>query len=85
MAIFNVRRAITPKAGKPELRFMCSALRLIVLYICVNFRENISKGFQLTEWTRVHGRNGYVQCLKGSNSESRQTKSYSSCVLHVVS
>ena len=40
---------------------MCSACHLIVLYICVNFRENISKGFQLTEQTQVHGRNGYVQ------------------------
>ena len=28
------------KVGKPELRFMCSASRLIVLYICVKFGEN---------------------------------------------
>ena len=32
-----VQRAITPKAGKQELRFICSASRLIVLYICMNF------------------------------------------------
>ena len=31
----------------------------MVLYICVNFHENISNGFQLTEQT--HGGNGYVQ------------------------
>ena len=40
---------------------MCSARRLIVLYINVKFRENISNCFQLTKRTRVHGRNGYVQ------------------------
>ena len=31
MAMFNVRRAITPKVGKPELQFMSSACRLIEL------------------------------------------------------
>ena len=29
-----VQRAITPKVGYPELRFMCSARRLMVLYMC---------------------------------------------------
>ena len=53
---------------------MCSACRLILLYICVKFHENISNCFQITEWTRVHGRNGYVQCSKGSNSNSRQIR-----------
>ena len=42
MAMFNVQRAITPKLGKPELWFMCSAYCLIVLYSCVKFGENIS-------------------------------------------
>ena len=68
MAMLNALRGTTPKVGKPELRFMCSARRLIVLYICMKFRENISNGFKLTERTRVHGRNGYVQCSKGNNS-----------------
>ena len=53
---------------------MCSALCLIALYICVKFRENISNDFQLTEQTRVHGRNDYVQCSKGNNSKSRQSR-----------
>ena len=53
---------------------MCSACCLIVLYICVKFPENISNGFPLTERTRVHGRNSYIQCLKGINSKSRQTR-----------
>ena len=74
MAMFNVQRTITPKVGKPELQFMCSARRLVVLYICMKFPENISNGFQLTERTRVHGRNGYVQCSGCNNSKSRQTK-----------
>ena len=56
MTMFNVQYAITPKVGKSELRFMCSARRLIVLYlICVKFRENITNGIRVMERTRVHG------------------------------
>ena len=51
MAMFNVQRAITPKAGKPELRFMCSARRLIVFYICVKFCKNISDSTRVMERT----------------------------------
>ena len=54
MAMFNVQRAITPKVGKPELWFMCSAYRLMVLYIAVKFGENISYGIRVVEWTRNH-------------------------------
>ena len=39
---------------------LCSALCLAVILICVKFPNNISNGFQLTERTQVHGRNGYV-------------------------
>ena len=53
---------------------MCSAHCLMVLYICERFHQNIWNGFQLTEQTQVHGRNGYFQCSEGSNSKSRQTK-----------
>ena len=45
MKIVNTQRAITPKVGKPELRLMCSAWRLMVLNICVKFHENIVKRF----------------------------------------
>ena len=38
----------------------------MMLYICEKFHNNISNGFQLTEQTQVHGRNGYVQYSKGS-------------------
>ena len=44
MAMFKVQKAITPKVGKLELQFICSAHRLLVLYICVKLHENISDG-----------------------------------------
>ena len=53
MAKFNVQRAITPKVIKPDLWFICSAHRLIVLYICVKFGENISDGFRVMERTQM--------------------------------
>ena len=70
MAMFNTQRAKTPKRGKPELGFMCPACHLMVLYICVKF----VKISGVMEWTRVHGRNGYVQFSKVNNSKSRQTR-----------
>ena len=53
---------------------MCSARRLMVLYICVKFRENNTNGIRVMEQTRVHGINGYVQCSKGNNFKSRQSR-----------
>ena len=32
---------------------MCSARHLVVLYICVKFRENIFDGMRVTERTRM--------------------------------
>ena len=55
---FNVQRAITLKVSKPELRFMCSARRQIVLNIRVSFRKNITNGIRVMVRTKVHGRNG---------------------------
>ena len=49
--IVNTQRAITPKVGKPELRFMCSACRLMVFNVCVKFHENVSSGFKVMERT----------------------------------
>ena len=51
MKIVNTQRAITPKVGKPELWFMCSARRLMVFNICVKFHENMLSGFKLMKWT----------------------------------
>ena len=50
--IVNTQRAITPKVGKPELRFLCSACRLMVFNVCVKFHENMSSGFKVIERTR---------------------------------
>ena len=41
------------KRGKPELWFMCSACRLLVLYICVKFHANISDSIRVMERTRM--------------------------------
>ena len=62
------------KVGKPELQFMCSACRHMVLYICVTFREISGNGIRVMGRTRVNGRNGYVQCSKGNTSKRRQTR-----------
>ena len=48
----NTQRAITPKVENPELRFMCSARRLMVFNVCVKFYENMSSGFKVMERTR---------------------------------
>ena len=52
MKIVNTQRAITQKAGKPELPFMCSARHLMVFNICVKFHENMSSGFKVMERTQ---------------------------------
>ena len=50
--IVNTQRALTQKVDKPELLFMCSARRLMVVNICVKFHENMSSGFKVMERTR---------------------------------
>ena len=50
--IFNFKGPLTPKIHNPELRFLRSASRLMLLYISVKFHENISNGFWVTEQTR---------------------------------
>ena len=50
--IVNTQRAITPKVGKPELWFLCSAPRLMVFNVCVKFHENMSSVFKVMERTR---------------------------------
>ena len=47
----NTQRAITPKVGKQELWFMCSAHHLMVFNVCVKFHENMSSGFKLMKQT----------------------------------
>ena len=69
MANFNVLRIITPKICNSGLWFLCIALCVMVLNMCVKFHENISNGYDATERTGVCGRNGNFQCSKGNNSK----------------
>ena len=39
--IYNVQKAITPKVCEPELSFLCSACRLMVVNNSVKFHEII--------------------------------------------
>ena len=52
MKIVNTQRAITPKVGKPELWFLCSAFHLMMFNVCMKFHENMSSGFKVMERTR---------------------------------
>ena len=50
MKIVYTQRAMIPTVGKPDLRSMCSARRLIVFNICVKFHEKMSRSLKLMEW-----------------------------------
>ena len=71
IGIFNVQ---TPKVCHPELWFLRSACRLMVLNICVKFHENILNCFEGTELTRECGKIAMFQCSTGNNSERVQSK-----------
>ena len=49
----HVQRTITPKLRNQKLWFMRSARHLIVLYIFIKFRENISNGIRVMERPRM--------------------------------
>ena len=51
MKIVNTQRALTPKVGKSEILFLCSACCLMVFNVCVKFHENMSSGFKVMEQT----------------------------------
>ena len=61
------------KSRLTRVMVLCSESCLMVLYICKKFDNNILNGFQLTDRTRVHGRNDFVQRSKDNNSKNRQT------------
>ena len=50
---------------RQELRFLCSARRLMILYVSMQFHENIINGFQVTERTK----NYHCRISKGNNSK----------------
>ena len=49
MTIVKFQRNTTTKLYRQELRFLCTARRLIILYNCMKFLENILKGFKVIE------------------------------------
>ena len=69
ITINNVQRVVTPKAGNSALRFLCFAHHIMVIYICINFQENILNSFLVTEWTQIYNRSP-----KGHNSKRRLTR-----------
>ena len=54
MKIVYTQRAITPKVGKPALRFMCSGRCLMVFNVCVKFHENMSSYGADTKIVNTH-------------------------------
>ena len=48
----NVQREITPKVYKVELPFLHSACHLMLIDICIKFREYSLSGFQVIERIR---------------------------------
>ena len=51
MTIVKFQRGITIILYRQELWFLCSAHRLMMLYISITFHETILKGFQVMERT----------------------------------
>ena len=64
IAMFNIKRAITLKAGKEELRLMCSACHLMVFNIFVKFHERIQAVLKL--WS------GHKNCLHTERERERE-------------
>ena len=48
----KLQRGIIPQEMQVERPFLISARRLVMLYISTKFREIISNGFKVIEWTR---------------------------------
>ena len=63
MTTVKVQRGITTKLYRQELRFLCSACPLMMLYISMKFHESILKCFQVIKWTQ----NDHCQISKGNN------------------
>ena len=57
---------MTPKEGKPELQFMCSAICLMVFNICMKFHENMSSCFKVMERTQKLLTDTYTQRKDGN-------------------
>ena len=74
LTIDNVQRVVAPKAGNSELRFLYYANCNMVIYICIQFQDNISNSFQVTEWTQIYYKNQIFPSSKGHNSKTILTR-----------
>ena len=76
---FQLQMDIAPKVRNPELQFLRSARRrrLMLLYICVKFHENISNGFWVTEWTRPYRKIYYFQFQRAITPNIRNPELWS--------
>ena len=54
LIIWNKERGIITSELKAGLLFFISVRRLIMLYICIKFHEDILNGFNVTEQTEPH-------------------------------
>ena len=70
IAFSYVKRGIIWKINMQELWFLCMTCRLNVLYKCMKFRWNTSKGYQIIE------RTGDILCKwsKGNNFKNIQSR-----------
>ena len=61
---FQCSKGNNQKSMQPRVPFLRSARLLMVLNICVKFHENILNGFEVTERTRVCGKNCHFSMFK---------------------
>ena len=66
ITIVQFQRVSNSKMYRQELWFLCSACRLMMLYVSMKFHENILNGFQVIEQTQ----NYHCQISKGNNSKN---------------
>ena len=67
--LFSVSKGHNSKKCNPELRFLCSACRLMLVNIPVKFQCDILNGFRVTEQTRfvTDRRPGQKQYVSGGD------------------
>ena len=70
-AIFH-QRAITQKTYNPELRFLCSACRLMLVNKPMKIHHDILNNFRVTERTRLECKFCFFSISKGNNSKNMQ-------------
>ena len=69
LQLSNLKLRIIKKMYRQDLRFLCSARRLIMLYISMKFHENILKLFVIERTQNYHS-----QISKGNNSKNVYTR-----------